>query len=179
MTDFNKMQLVKRRFFAMRNGVVADALRRNGSPYKVIFGLNLPQIKDIAAEYAGDTDLAVELWQNGTTRESRLMAPLLVRDDSGLMSGFAEGVEFLEEADIVNYCLQKSPAVYSGIISAVERSDRPMHRYMALRMAHAHVDSDPATALGRAERELASADSVCRTLALTVAGDARYWINNG
>ena len=35
----NEMQIVKRHFFAMRNGIIADTLRRAGSPYHIIFGL--------------------------------------------------------------------------------------------------------------------------------------------
>lgn len=50
-TTFNKMQLLKRRFFAMRNGAVADSLRRQGADYRIIFGLNLPQLVDIAREF--------------------------------------------------------------------------------------------------------------------------------
>ena len=50
MSDFNPLQNIKRRFFALRNGVIADTLRRAGSPFKIIFGLNLPQLAEIAAE---------------------------------------------------------------------------------------------------------------------------------
>ena len=37
--DFGDMQNVKRRMFALRNGVVAEALRRGGCPYRIVFGL--------------------------------------------------------------------------------------------------------------------------------------------
>ena len=47
---YGPMQTVKRRFFAMRNGVIADVLRKGGSPFRTIFGLNLPQIAEIAAD---------------------------------------------------------------------------------------------------------------------------------
>ena len=50
MSEFNQIQLIKRRFFAMRNGIVADTIRKAGFDYRMIFGLNLPQLKDIAAE---------------------------------------------------------------------------------------------------------------------------------
>lgn len=62
MSDFSRLQHVKRRFFAMRNGVIADTYRRAGSPFRIIFGLNLPQITEIAAEFAPDSELAAELW---------------------------------------------------------------------------------------------------------------------
>lgn len=78
MAAFNDMQMVKRRFFAMRNGVIADMLRRAGSPYRIIFGLNLPQIAEIAADCGRNASLARRLWANSTTRCSRLMAPMLM-----------------------------------------------------------------------------------------------------
>ena len=47
--EFGDMQNVKRRMFALRNGVVAEALRRGGCPYRIIFGLTLPQLDEVAA----------------------------------------------------------------------------------------------------------------------------------
>ncbi len=76
-TQFNDMQRIKRRFFAMRNGALAEQLRRAGAPYRIIFGLNLPQIAEIAAEFTPSADLAERLWANRTTRESMLIAPML------------------------------------------------------------------------------------------------------
>ena len=39
---------IKQQFFTYRNGMLADRLREAGDCHKVIFGLNLPQIVDIA-----------------------------------------------------------------------------------------------------------------------------------
>lgn len=75
---FNEMQTVKRRMYAMRNGVIADTLRKSGSPFRVIFGLNLPQLVEIAAGIGKDKDMAVRLWDNNATRESMLLAPMLM-----------------------------------------------------------------------------------------------------
>lgn len=36
MDEFNPMQRLKRRFFAMRNGALADQLRKGGVPHKII-----------------------------------------------------------------------------------------------------------------------------------------------
>ena len=30
MPEYNRMQIIKRRFFAMRNGIIADTLRKAG-----------------------------------------------------------------------------------------------------------------------------------------------------
>lgn len=78
MNDFNKMQQIKRKFYALRNGVTSDTLRKAGSPFKIIFGLNLPQLSQIAREEGYNHELARRLWENSTTRESQLLAPMLI-----------------------------------------------------------------------------------------------------
>ena len=50
-STFNTMQTLKRRFFAMRNGLLADQMRRAGSNFRIIFGLNIIQLNEIAADY--------------------------------------------------------------------------------------------------------------------------------
>lgn len=82
MTQFNDFQLVKRRFFAMRNGIIADTMRRAGAPYKIVFGLNLQQIKEIAAQFGVRPDLASRLWADVRTRESVLIAPYMLDLDA-------------------------------------------------------------------------------------------------
>jgi len=77
MATYNDMQLVKREFFARRNGVIVDMLRKAGAPYRIIFGLTLPQIKEIAETTGPNLDLALKLWENRTTRESAMLAPYL------------------------------------------------------------------------------------------------------
>lgn len=78
MAKFNELQQIKRHFFAMRNGVIADKLRKCGSPYKIIFGLNLPQIKEIAQNIVPSNQLFNDLWANNSTRESKILAPMLL-----------------------------------------------------------------------------------------------------
>lgn len=77
MAVYNDMQLIKREFFSRRNGVIVDTLRKAGVPYRIIFGLTLPQIREIAGAAGKNRDLAVRLWENRTTRESAMLAPYL------------------------------------------------------------------------------------------------------
>ena len=72
------IQAIKHRFYAMRNGIVADTLRRAGAPYRMIFGVNLPHLKEIAADITPDAALARELWADTSTRESLLLAPMVM-----------------------------------------------------------------------------------------------------
>ncbi|RXE62341.1 hypothetical protein ED328_16670, partial [Muribaculaceae bacterium Isolate-001 (NCI)] len=80
-STFNTMQTLKRRFFAMRNGLLADQMRRAGSNFRIIFGLNIIQLNEIAADYGHNPALASALWDHSTTRESMLLAPMLWRHD--------------------------------------------------------------------------------------------------
>lgn len=60
---------------AYRNGIVADTLRTAGMQcYNVIFGLNVPQLAQIAGTVGKNKALANSLWADKKVRESRLLA---------------------------------------------------------------------------------------------------------
>lgn len=73
-------QQIRKLFYTYRNGVVADALKGAGDPHAMIFGLQLPQLGEIAASVGENLDseakksLAAELWADRNCRESRLLA---------------------------------------------------------------------------------------------------------
>ena len=77
MMDKETIRQIKSDFFALRNGVIADKLRSAGCPYKIIFGLTVPQIESVAAKHEPSAGLAETLWANDSTRESRLMATMV------------------------------------------------------------------------------------------------------
>lgn len=135
-TEFNILQSVKRRFFAMRNGVIADTMRRAGAPHRIVFGLNLPQIAEIARDYCGDEDLAVKLWENRTTRESRLAAPMIYpadRMELDMALQWAEDAVGSEETDILCHrLLRKLPYAPELLDTLI---DRRGVCYLTLRLA--------------------------------------------
>ena len=55
------------------NGVIANSLRQKGMNYKLIFGVPLPEIKQIAASHTPDAGLARALWQEDV-REMKILA---------------------------------------------------------------------------------------------------------
>lgn len=71
------IQDIKQKLFAYRNGVVADSLRKSGDPHHIIFGLLLPQLSEISLQIGKDKTLASELWRQSTSRECRLLAPMI------------------------------------------------------------------------------------------------------
>lgn len=68
---------IKQYFFAHRNGVTADILRRAGSPFGMIFGVEVPVISSLARQIGMNLDLGRILWADRDVRESRLLAPWL------------------------------------------------------------------------------------------------------
>ena len=67
---------IKKELRANMNGVASKAMRDAGMPFHVIWGIELPRLRSIAAQFPKDRRLAQELW-NENVRESRLLAILL------------------------------------------------------------------------------------------------------
>ncbi len=125
---------VKQQFFALRNGLLADMLRKQcAMPYKVIFGLNIPQIKAIAQRIGMDDALAAQLWADTDVRESRLLSPMI-------SSARAEATDMLgqvataEEADIVCHSLLRHCPGAERAAEAAASSENPLTRYASLRL---------------------------------------------
>lgn len=73
----SELKEIKQKFFLFRNGVISDTLRRGGMPYKVIFGIEIPRIAEIARSLTPSKELADTLWSDRDVRESRLLATYL------------------------------------------------------------------------------------------------------
>lgn len=97
----DKVRLLKRRFRLAMNGVVSTSMRERGVIYKLNFGVSLPTLKKIAAEYCGDLELAEHLLSEGV-RESLIVATLIYPLESfGVERArrLAETIEHLEIAE--------------------------------------------------------------------------------
>ncbi len=70
----DQIREIKHQFMTYRNGVIADTLRKAGMPYSLIFGLQLPQLSEIARSVPHTEELADKLWEDKNVRESRLLA---------------------------------------------------------------------------------------------------------
>lgn len=175
------MQSVKRDFFAMRNGVIADTLRRAGSPFRIIFGLNLPQIAEIAARRAPDTDLAERLWANTTTRESMLIAPMIV-DRSTFMIEDARrwltDVKAHEVADVMCLKLLRHMDYARQLADELVCSPEAMMRYTAIRLMFNLLRQDVPHALEFAERVLETeTNPACKTVAGQLREECKFLLD--
>lgn len=155
---YNPIQTVKRRLFAMRNGVIADVLRRSGSPFRIIFGVNLPQLVDIAKETGMSEELALALWHDTATRESMLLAPLIYpRENLGKEAArkWIAEVPAPEVADILCHRLLRHQPYAAELALEVinEESATDLEHYTALRLSFNIIrdDSDVCETIARTE----------------------------
>ena len=67
---------IKSKFRLYMNGPVSQSMCEKGVDYKINFGIEYPRIKEIAAEYEKNHDVAQELWKDNI-RECKILAGLL------------------------------------------------------------------------------------------------------
>lgn len=165
---FNKMQNVKRRFFALRNGVVADVYRKAGDAHRIIFGLSFVDIRQIAAATGPDAELSRLLHTNTSTRESRLLAPMIMPAEEFSQSEattWLADVLTAEEADVLcNTLLRRVDCALSVAASQHARPEATsLQRYAALRMAAAVMYQKTREARAIADAELSMATDTLTT----------------
>lgn len=169
---FNTMQQIKRRFFAMRNGVVADTVRRAGSPYKIIFGMLLPQIREVASAFGPSAELAEKLWSDSRTRESMLLAPWIlpagVMDEEMALRWLSDAVS-TEAVDVLCMARLRNVGFAHGLFDKLSDMDTALSRYAAMRLFLNNRAADLDSAVkALAEAELTRSDAINRPVALQV-----------
>lgn len=129
---------IKQQFFTYRNGIVADTLRKAGDSHKIIFGLNIPQISDIAKTTGVDSSLATELWNDSHVRESQMLAPY-IWDVNALTTeqaiALTTQVNDCEIADILCMRLLRRHNSAVTIMKTLLDSQSAMLEYIGLRLA--------------------------------------------
>ncbi len=190
--SFNLMQTVKRRLYAMRNGALAAQMRNGGLNYRINFGVNIPQIKEIASDLlqTGLTttelvDLANALWSNENTRESRLIAPMILPIEAmtpELATRWLREAQTTEIADhLCHSLLRKLPyadAAANAVLADADASD--INRYAALRLILNRLilrKTEPAQAVEQARNEQARKCPLTNTIAAQIINEADFMAN--
>lgn len=135
ITSDTDIRQIKHLFMTYRNGIVSDTLRKAGQPYAVIFGLQIPQISEIARQLSPSAALARTLWADTNVRESRLLSCWIfpveeLSPDEAL--AMALSVITREEADILAFrLLRRHPeaGVIPDMITAAAKT--PLQQYAA------------------------------------------------
>lgn len=92
---------IKSKFRLFMNGMVSQSMREKGMEYKLNFGIEYPRIKEIAAGYEPDHELAQALWKENI-RECKILAGLLQPADTfypEIADIWIEGMDYSELAE--------------------------------------------------------------------------------
>lgn len=156
MKPYNDLQVIKRRMYSLRNGVIADALRNAGSLYRYIFGLNLIQLKELAKEMGFDSSMAALLRSDKLCRESQLLAPMVAPVEQMTVNdavSWISDVDDTETIDVLCHSLLRRMPVAMEVIERAIMSDRDLTRYAALRLMFNLIGSNLQKAKLMAELE--------------------------
>lgn len=129
---------IKRRVYAMRNGVAADVLRRGGAPYRMIFGVNIPHLAEIAAEIGKSVGTADILWADSGVRESLILATmvhppeLMTPEKARTWLGQAPSAEIVDM--LCHRIIGRMPYAAELAAYMARHSDNDLSRYAALRI---------------------------------------------
>lgn len=173
-----RAQTLRQRLYEMKNGIVADTLRAGGCPYRMIWGLNLPQLSQIATTVEPSMELAREMWADTTLREAHLLGPMLC-DPCAMTLEEAQkwvgGVKWPEDADILCFkLLRRLPFVKDLARRLVDTAgDDALKRYTALRLLFNIVAQEPKLAKEAAEDELRRKEPIS-TLARMLREEAMF-----
>ena len=137
---------IRKEFFAFRNGIIADKLRKAGDPHHMIMGCLLVDIIGIvsrARECIGDIAqmeaIANELWSDTNSRECRLAAPMLYPAESmtpDLALQWCESVETTEVADNLCHKLLRHLDFADALFRQLITQDQPLIKYTGYRLLH-------------------------------------------
>ena len=92
---------IKGKLRLFMNGVLSQSLREKGLKYRLIFGVELPRLREIAAGYEQNHELAQALWKEDI-RECKILAAYLQPAesfDAELADFWMESVHNTELAD--------------------------------------------------------------------------------
>lgn len=148
-----QLRYVKRGLRGVMNGTVSQSMRDKGLAYKVIFGVELHRLQEMAAELPHDAALAGALWKENI-RECRILAGMLYPPsayDADLAELWVEQMNFAEEAECtVMYLFQHLPYASQKAFEWIAREEEMfqlcgwllMGRLFMKKMAPSERDAD-------------------------------------
>ena len=142
--DNSTAREIRKEFFAYRNGIVADKLRKAGDPHPVIMGCLLVDVMSITGRVRQEINddahlqsLAQELWNDPNSRECRLAAPMLY--PAPLMTletalEWCKSVETTEVADNLCHKLLRNLPEAGTLFRQLFAQDQAMVKYTGYRL---------------------------------------------
>jgi hypothetical protein len=96
---------IKQGFMLQMNGMASASMRQKGVDKYLNWGIQLPVLKGLAAEYGKDYDLAIALWKENV-RECKILATLIMpseRMSADLISVWMEQTQTQEIAEYATF----------------------------------------------------------------------------
>lgn len=127
---------IKAQLRLFMNGVLSQSLREKGIKYRLIFGVELPRLKEIAAGYEQNHDLAQALWKEDI-RECKILAAYLQPAesfDAELADFWMESIGNTELADYVCMALFRRLPYASQKAFQWMASENRMEAYTGFRL---------------------------------------------
>ena len=135
---------IRKEFFAFRNGIIADKLRKAGDPHTMIMGCLLVDITAIAQRTRESIDdetklaaIAQELWNDTNSRECRLAAPMLYPAQLmtlALAKEWCNTIETVEIADNLCHKLLRHIKDAEDLMSQLITQENPLVKYTGYRL---------------------------------------------
>lgn len=72
-----KLKAIKRSFFLRMDGKASRSMREKGLDYKINWGVSIPDLRQMAAQYGKDYALAIALWKEDI-RECKILATMIM-----------------------------------------------------------------------------------------------------
>ena len=125
-----KLKEIKQSFRLLMNGVASHSMRQKGVEYKINWGVPVPELQQMAAEYGKDYDLAIELWKEDI-RECQVLATLIMpaeRMDNDLVDVWMERVWTQEMAELLAFHLLQHLRFAPSLAFQWIASDKDMYQ---------------------------------------------------
>ncbi len=127
---------IKNEFRLGMNGVISTSMRNKGMDYKIIFGLSLPQLRNIAEKYSFNKEVAEILWKEDI-RESKLLATMIYPYEEmniEVAKLWINDIRFTEVADISTMFLFSKFSYADKLIIDNINSEDDNKKYFAMRL---------------------------------------------
>lgn len=128
---------IRQSFRLLMNGVTSQSMREKGVDYRINWGASLPHLREMAAEYKPNKELAITLWKDNV-RECKIIATLLMpRDqfDEELAMQWIDQTKTQEIAEIATMNIyQYLPYAYNMALSLIGSKEdiKQIHGYNIL-----------------------------------------------
>ena len=98
-----KLKEIKRTFRLKMDGMASRSMREKGLDYKINWGVSLPDLKEMAAAYGKDYELAIALWKEDI-RECKILATMIMPPEQMLPEVVDIWMEQTRSQEIAELC---------------------------------------------------------------------------